>query len=410
MPVIPKTERPDAPGDPRLWNADIAATPPAQRTWTWLTYAGLWVAMVIQIPAYLIAADLIASGMSWWQAVLTVFLGNLIVLVPLVLIGHAGAKYGIPFPVLLRSSFGTIGARLPAMLRGVVACGWFGIQTWVGGSAIYVILTALTGNAAVGAAIPVIGIDPAQLLCFLLFWGVHLWFITKGIESVRWLEMLAAPFLLLAGIVLLAWAYQRAGGFGQMLSQPSAFGPGGRLEGQFWAVFWPSLTAMIGFWATLALNIPDFTRFARSQKDQMIGQAIGLPIPMAMIAFIGVSVTSATVIIFGEPVWDPIQIAARLQGPGVVLILGFVVIATLTTNLAANVVAPANDIANLDPRRISFRTGGYITAGLGIAIFPWKLLETADVFIFTWLVGYSALLGPIAGVILSDYYLLRRAQ
>jgi NCS1 family nucleobase:cation symporter-1 len=397
-------------GDADLVNDDLLPTSPAQRTWDWKAIAALWVGMVVCVPAYMLAAGLVTEGMSWSQAVLTIFLANLIVLVPMLLVGHAGAKHGIPFPVLLRASFGTRGAKLPALLRGLVACGWFGIQTWVGGAAIYAIVNVLSGDAIVGSPLPGLGIDLGQTLCFLAFWALHVVFIRYGTESIRWLELWAAPLLIAMCAALLVWAYVQAGGFGPMLSAPSAFGAGGAKEGQFLSVFWPSLTAMVGFWATLALNIPDFTRYARSQRDQVLGQALGLPVPMALLAFIGVAVTSATVVIYGEAIWDPVALTRRMGGVGVVVALIALVLATLTTNLAANVVAPANGFSNLAPRRISFRMGGYITAGIGIAIFPWKLLESTGAYIFTWLIGYSALLGPIAGILLVDYFLIRRTE
>ncbi len=395
---------------PDLVNEDLLPTTAAQRTWDWKAIAALWVGMVVCVPAYMLAAGLVSEGMSWREAVLTIFLANLIVLAPMLLVGHAGAKHGIPFPVLLRASFGTQGAKLPALLRGLVACGWFGIQTWVGGAAIYTIVNVVTGNGIVGERLPLLGIDLGQTLCFLAFWLLHVVFIRYGTESIRWLELWAAPLLIVMCLALLGWAYVRAGGFGPMLSAPSQFAPGGAREGQFASVFWPSLTAMVGFWATLALNIPDFTRFARSQRDQVLGQVLGLPLPMALLAFIGVAVTSATVLIYGEAIWDPVALTGRMGGFGVVVALLALLLATLTTNLAANVVAPANGFSNLAPQRISFRMGGYITAGIGIAIFPWKLLETTGAYIYTWLIGYSALLGPIAGIMLADYYLVRRTE
>jgi len=393
-----------------LYNEDLAPTTAAQRTWDWKSYAALWVAMVVCVPTYMLAGGLVSEGMNWWQAVITVLLGNVIILLPMMLIGHAGAKHGIPFPVLLRSAFGTKGARIPALARGLVACGWFGINTWVGGSAIYVIVNALSGNAIMGSALPFLGIDTGQFLCFIGFWAMHLYFIKHGTESIRWLETYAAPFLIAMGLALLGWAYNAAGGFGEMLSAPSQFIEGGAREGQFWGVFVAGLTAMVGFWATVALNIPDFTRFAKSQKDQIIGQALGLPLPMALFAFISVAVTSATVTIFGEAIWDPVTLAGRMGGMGVVVALAALVVATLTTNLAANVVAPAYGFSNLSPSKISFKMGGYITAAIGIAIFPWKLMETAGGYLFVWLVGYSALLGPIAGILIVDYFLVRKSE
>ncbi|MEZ4336501.1 MAG: NCS1 family nucleobase:cation symporter-1 [Sandaracinaceae bacterium] len=404
------TPEPIEGADPQLYNADLAPTPNDAKTWSWTSIAALWVGMVVCVPTYMLSAGMVEQGMSWWQATLTVLLGNVVVLVPMMLVGHAGTKHGIPFPVLLRSSFGTIGANVPAILRGLVACGWFGIQTWVGGSAIYTMINALTDDAIVGAALPVLGIDLGQTVCFVVFWGLHVFFIAFGTESIRWLETLAAPFLIVMGIALLIWAYVQAGGFGAMLSTPSQFGEGQPHEGELWSVFFPNLTAMVGFWATLSLNIPDFTRFCKTQRDQVMGQALGLPPTMALFAFIGVAVTSATVVIYGEAIWDPVALLGRMGGWSVVVALFALVVATLTTNLAANVVAPSNGFSNIAPEKISFKMGGYITAGLGLVMFPWKILESTEGYIFTWLVGYSALLGPIAGILVSDYFLVRKTE
>jgi NCS1 family nucleobase:cation symporter-1 len=391
--------------DPSLWNHDLSPTTQAQRTWNWRSFAALWVGMVVCIPTYTLAGGLVSSGLSAWQAVGLVFLGNVIVLIPMLLTGAMGAKYGVPFPVLLRPAFGPRGAQVPALARALVACGWFGINTWLGGSAIYAAVNILTHDALKGSPLPILGIDPAQAVCFLVFWALHIWFIKKGTESIRWLETLSAPFLLVMGLLLLWWAYQHAGGFGSMLSKPSTLtGP------KLWATMAASLTAMVGFWATMALNISDFTRFSKSQKDQIAGQALGLPLPMALFAFIGVAVTSATVMIYGQAIWNPVDLAAKMGGMGVVLALFVVLVATITTNLAANVVSPAYDFSNLAPSKISFKTGGYITAAIGVLMFPWKVLETAGTYIFTWLVGYSALLGPIAGILVADYFIVRRQR
>jgi nucleobase:cation symporter-1, NCS1 family len=390
-----------------LANADLLPTTPEQRTWRWWHYAALWVGMVMCIPSYTLAAGLIDQGMSPWQAVATVLLGNLIVLLPMLLIGHAGAKYGIPYAVLVRSSFGTVGARLPALLRAIVACGWYGIQTWFGGLAIYTLGNILSGNAFAGEPLPWLGINAWQLICFVAFWVLQLYFVVNGTESIRWLETISAPIKIVICIGLVAWALDHTGGFGHIMDSPSQFEPGGKKEGMFWATFWPSLTAMVGFWATLALNIPDFTRFAHTQKDQVVGQAIGLPLPMGLLALMSVIVTAATVVIYGKAIWDPVDLAGRFTGLAVGLALLFLTLDTMCCNLAANLVGPAYDFASLSPRRISYKLGGLITAGIALVAMPWKILESTQGYIFTWLIGYSALLGPVAGVMLVDYYVLR---
>lgn len=396
--------------DPTLSNPDLIPTTAAQRTWRWYHFAALWVGMAMCIPAYTLAASLIESGMSWSQAVGTVFLGNLIVLVPMLLIGHAGAKYGIPYAVLARASFGTQGARLPALLRALVACGWYGIQTWFGGQMIFTLAGVLLGHPLAGDPLPVLGISAAQFGCFLLFWALQFWFVVHGIEAIRKLETYTAPIKIVICFVLLWWAWDKAGGFGPILDQPSAFVEGGRRAGQFSAVFWPSLTAMVGFWATLALNIPDFTRFAKTQRDQLIGQAIGLPLPMGLLAALAVFVTSATVVIYGKAIWDPVDLASRMTGAAVLIALIVLLIDTVSVNLAANLVGPAYDFSALAPGRISYKLGGILTAGIAIVMMPWKILASTEGYIFTWLIGYSALLGPVAGILIVDYYVLRKTE
>ena len=394
----------------QLWNEDLAPTSEAQRTWRWYHFAALWVGMVMCIPAYTLSASLIEGGMSGYQAVWTVFLANAIVLVPMLLIGHAGAKYGIPYAVLARTSFGVRGARLPALMRAIVACGWYGIQTWFGGQMIYTLGGVLIGHPLGGDNITGLGINAAQLICFLIFWGIQFWYIFHGMESIRQLETYTAPLKILICFVLLAWVYNKAGSFGALLDQPSQFVEGGKKAGQFWTTFWPSLTAMIGFWATLALNIPDFTRFAKSQKDQILGQTVGLPAPMGLLALMAVIVTSATVVLYGKALWDPVDVASRMTGAAVLIALVILLIDTVSVNLAANLVGPAYDFSALNPKLISYKTGGYITAGIALVMLPWKILETTQGYIFTWLIGYSALLGPIAGILIIDYYFIRQTQ
>ena len=382
--------------DPRLYNADLAPTPPARRTWTTYNYIALWFSMSMEVTTYMLASSLIAGGMNWWQAVLTILLGNLIVLIPMLLNAHAGAKYGIPFPVFVRASFGVRGANIPAVLRAIVACGWFGIQSWIGGQSIAAMVGVLSPALA--------GSQPILWACFLGFWLLNMVVVWRGVESIRFLQSFSAPFLLVMSLALLWYMTSKAGGFGPMLAAPSKFAT----TGAFLHFFFPMLTAMVGYWATLSLNIPDFTRYAKNQDSQIIGQAFGLPVAMTLYSFIGIACTSASTVVFGEPIWSPITLLGRFHQPWTAFIaLVSILIATLNVNIGANVVSPSNDFSNLAPKYISFRTGGLITGFLGLAMMPWRLMATFGNYIFGWLVGYSALLGPVAGIMVADYFLLR---
>ena len=392
-----------------LYNQDLAPIPADKRTWNTFNYAALWISMSLCIPTYMMASSLIGGGMNWWQAILTVFLGNVIVLIPMILNGKAGAKYGIPFPVLARSSFGVRGANIPAMLRAIVACGWFGIQTWIGGFATYQMLRLWIPSLE---TLPPIfpdsfGLPTGPAICFLLFWLLNMLIVFLGVESIRKLLVVKAIFLPLAALALLFWAIDAGNGLGPILNQPSKFAS----NAEFFNFFFPALTGMVGFWATLSLNIPDFTRYAKSQKAQMLGQAIGLPPAMTLFAFIGVVVTTATVIIYGDAIWDPIVLTSKFSSKILISIAMIAIaISTLATNIAANIVSPANDFSNLAPSKINFKLGGLITGIIGILIMPWKLIADPSGYIFTWLVGYSALLGPIGGIMIADYYFVRKQQ
>ena len=383
-----------------LWNPDLAPTTPARRTWSTYDMAALWISMSVVITTYTLASGLMQQGMTWWQAMATILLGNVIVLVPMILNAHAGTRYGIPFPVLCRASFGVRGANVPAILRALVACGWFGIQTWIGGVAL---------NALLTAAWPAWGSWPdSGWVSFAAFWLLQVAIIIRGIEGIKLVASWSSPLLLAGGLLLLGWAIQRAGGLRMLLRESERLQAS---DGSFWRLFPAALTANVGYWATLSLNIPDFSRFARSQRAQAVGQALGLPSTMTLFAFIGVAVTSATIVVFGKAIWDPVEVIARI-GSAPVIIGGAltVVLAQLTTNMAANVVSPANDFSSLAPRRISYVAGGLITAAIGILMMPWKLYADAAAYIFTWLVGYSSLMGAVAGILIADYWVLRRRQ
>jgi len=382
-----------------LYNPDLAPVSVERRTWTTYNYAALWVSMSVNILTYMLAASLIQGGMNWKQAVMTVFLGNTIVLAPMLLNSQPGARYGIPFPVLARASFGVLGANVAAVLRALVACGWFGIQSWIGGEAINTLLATVWPSWR--------GNPYGTAICFMIFWAINLLVILKGIEYIRFLQGMSAPILLGVGLLLLAWAWRKAGGFGPMLSSPSQF----RSTADFLKFLIPALNGTVGFWSTVSLNIPDFTRFAKNERGQAVGQALALPLTMTLYSFIGVAVTSATVVIYGSAIWDPVQLLSRFQSPTAVIIsLLAILLATLNVNIGANVVSPANDFSNLWPRKISFKLGGVITCFIGVAMMPWKLLANHKTFIFGWLGGYAAVLGPVAGIMICDYFLIRRRQ
>ena len=389
-----------------LYNDDLAPVPLARRNWSTYNYAALWVSMAHCIPTYMLASSLMASGMSWSQALFTILLGNSIVLIPILLNSHPGTKYGIPFPVFARAAYGTLGSNVPALMRALVACGWFGIQAWIGGEALQTLFAALIPGWS-GLLGQAGGHPTTAWLSFLLFWGLNIFIIYRGMDLLRAVENWAAPFVLVMTALLLWWAVSKANGLGPLLAQPGKF----RTWREFLPVFVPSLTAMIGYWATLSLNMPDFTRFGRSQREQAVGQIVALPATMSVFAAMGVMITSATTIIYGQAIWDPVVLVGKFTSPLIIAISMFtVVVATIAVNIAANVVSPANDLANMFPRRISFKTGGLITGILGIAIQPWKLLADPSGYIFTWLLGYSGGLGSIAGVLIADYWIVRRRR
>ena len=390
-----------------LWNKDLAPTTIKERTWSTWNIAALWIGMSVVITTYTLAGGFIEAGMNWWQAMITILLGNTIVLIPMILNAHAGTKYGVSFPVLSRAAFGTTGANVPAMLRAIVACGWFGIQTWIGGTAIDVLLGYMF-PAWNSMSTTILDVPLHTWISFFLFWGIQVFIILKGVEGIKYLETWSAPLLLLGGLVVLVWASSRAGGLGRVLTESTALQ---KQRNDFWTVFPGALTASVGYWATLSLNIPDFTRYARSQKSQMMGQALGLPLTMTAFAFIGVTVTSATVLIYGVAIPNPVDLIARFNSVVVILFATAVIfVAQLTTNMAANVVSPSNDFSNLNPKLISYVTGGLITAVIGILMMPWKLMSSMGAYIFTWLIGYSGLMGAIAGILICDYWVIRKRR
>jgi NCS1 family nucleobase:cation symporter-1 len=388
------------------YNDDIAPTRAEQRTWSRWHVASLWVGMAICVPTYTLGGVLTAYfGLSVSEALWTILIANLIVLIPLTLNAFPGTRYGIPCPVVLRASFGIIGSNVPSLIRAIVACGWFGVQTLFGGIAIHLLLSALSDSwAALGGT--------GEVLGFFIFWAANITVVLRGAESIKRLEALAAPLLLAVAIGLIAWATPKIS-LAEVLSTPATRPAGASI----WSYFFAALTAMVGFWATLSLNIPDFSRFARSQRSQVIGQIIGLPLTMFLFAGLGVVLTAASFELVGETISDPINLIGRIQSPfWVVLAMAVIILATISTNTAANIVSPTNVFQNIAPKLINENKGVILTGIIGIALMSWELLKKlglieTDVSVeglySNWLIGYSSLLGPIAGIMVVDYFLVK---
>lgn len=389
------------------FNHDIAPTRIAQRTWSRWNVAALWVGMSICVPTYTLGGVLTAYfGLSVVEALWTILVANLIVLIPLTLNAFPGTKFGIPFPVVLRSSFGIIGSNVPALIRALVACGWFGIQTLFGGIAVHLLLSAIfPAWAQLGGV--------GEVLGFFIFWTANLWVVIRGSESIKHLEVFAAPLLLIVALGLIVWAWPKAS-VSELLATPPSRPEGAPLLGYFMG----GLTAMVGFWATLSLNIPDFSRYARSQRSQIVGQILGLPLTMFLFAGLGVLLTAASAELVGETVSDPINLIGRIDSTfwsAIAMVL--IIIATISTNTAANIVSPTNDFQNMAPRYINQTRGVLLTGLVGVVLMSWELLKklgwlVSDVSVESlysnWLLGYSSLLGPIAGIMVVDYFLVKR--
>ena len=398
-----------------LHNEDLAPVPIEKRTWTTYNYVALWIGMAHNIPTWGLAAGLVALGMAWYQAIFTIMVANIIVLGPMLLNSHPGTKYGIPYPVFARASFGVFGANLPALMRAGVACGWFGIQTWIGGAAIFTVMGAIFGSGSWWTDATKIAIgfgDPipwTQWLSFAIFWALNIVIILRGMNAVRRFENWAAPFVLIVAVFLLIWMTIQAGGFGPLIEDHGTVG--WSLDKFWFGLFPPALMGMIAFWSTLSLNMPDFTRFGKSQRQQAIGQALGLPTTMTIFPLIAVLVTSATIKVYGEAIWDPVALVGKFDNVLVVILALFaLVVATLSVNVAANIVSPSYDFSNAWPKRISFRTGGLITGVIGIVLQPWNLYNDPNSYIFTWLGTYGGATGAIAGVLIADYWYMRHTR
>ena len=389
--------------DSKYYNADLAPTNITQRSWTTYHITSLWIGLSICIPSFTMASSLVALGLSPWLAVINVALGNCIILVPIQMNSHAGTKYGIPFPVFCRMTFGVVGAHIPAISRALIACGWCAVQSWIGGAAIV---------SMVGAVVPSFSAMPsAQFIGFGLFLAISAAIAFKS-EGIKWLEAIGAPVLVVLSLLLLVWATQLANGAGYTVSDITQASTDLKIvasNGGFLYVFCAGLTSNIAFWATMALNIPDFSRYAKSQKAQFRGQLYGMPPMMAVCAFIGAYFAQATKLAYGTAIFDPTQVLSKIDNALIVILVSIgVIMATLTTNVAANVVAPANGFSNLSPKKISYHMGIIITVVLSIFYRPWWIFGGAGAYIFGWLNTYGGILAPVAAIFIADYYIIKK--
>ncbi len=380
-----------------MWNDDLRPCTLAEHSWPGSKFAALWVGMCLCLPTYSLASGMIALGMNWWESVLTILIGSVTVMLAILLVSHAGTKFGIPYPVFARLWFGTRGAHLPALARAVIGAGWFGINSWFGGQALDAILSRVVpfwGGTAIHLGI-----------AFAIFWAINVLVAMRGPQAIGRLAQFSAPTLALGAIALLIWALQSEHGFGPILAAPATIhGPA------FWAVFYPSVVGVIAFWATLALNIPDYTRYARTQRGQMLGQILSMPLTMAAFSFVGIAVTSTTVILYGKALWDPVDLIVTFPTPVVIIAGILVILSSVTINVGANVMAPARAFQNLWPQRIGFATGAVLTGLLSLAMQPWYVLSTFATYIFTWLGTYGAMLGSFDGIAIADYWLVRKTR
>jgi len=390
----------------KYYNEDLEPSSVSQRTWTTYNITALWVGMCICIPSLSLASAAIALGLSPWLAIFNVVLGNVIVLIPIQLNSHAGTKYGIPFPVFARMTFGATGAHVPSVMRGLVACGWVSVQSWVGGGAFAALLgtgiyffrdntitIGLPGNDAV-----VVG----QLIGFIIFMLFVAWVAYNGFENIKWVQNIGSPILVAVMILLLAWSIALVVNAGYAVGDVMKQG----------VDFAACLTGNIAFWATMALNIPDFSRYAKSQKVQFRGQLYGVPIPMFAMAFIGAYFAQATKLVMGEALFDPTNVFYYVDNKLVIIVSAIgVVLATLTTTVAANVVAPANGFSNLSPQRISYRKGVITACIIATFVFqPWWIFGSGAAYIFTWMNNYGMILAPIAAIFVADYYICKQRR
>ena len=443
----------NAPANAKTVPTDLLPVPRHQRSWTAYDLCGLWIGLVVCIPAWRFAASFATLGATIGQAASCVFLANLLITFPMIASAQMGTKYGAPFPVLIRSAFGVTGAKFPSLLRALVGCGWFGIQTFVGGCAVRSLFGGVLGSGSIGTAMNITwdswstygvganslvatyvdGASPIDLLCYLLFLCLQLFVVHKGVESVKTAERFAAPVLVVLTIGMLVWAVQVGGGWGAVLAS------GGTVTGATSSIasasnsfmsthFFPTLSAVVGFWATMCLNISDFSRFSRTQQDQVNGQVVGLTVFMTLFSVIAVLVTSVAAGLITEgtlsrviDVGDPVALlGSSLFNPTTKIVASFgLVVATLSTNIAANIVAPANafvailgggDEEEKKSKKNGFKNAAFLVAFLGTLIAPWRLLTDPNSFIWVWLVGHAALLAPVTGVYLFDYHVVKRRK
>lgn len=386
----------------KYYNQDLAPTLDSQRNWTAYNLAACWVGMNVCIPAYQMASSAVSMGLSWWLSLLLVALGNCIVLVPILLNAHVGTKYGVPFPVYARTAFGIRGAQIPSFVRTIIGIGWTGILIWQGAESLQVAMCLIIpGWSSIAAG---------QWIMFAVFWALNIGIAYAGSNALKKFESIATPLLGITCAALLYWGIKVVVTGGYTMSQalnavtvPEDFNLSETVVA--------CLVANIAFYSTWALNIPDLSRYCKDQKSQVRGQLFGMPGSMVAIAFIGVFITGVTALKFGRAYWDPNQIVEAIGSPGAAIFAAFAIsLATLTTNVTTNILPPVNGLCNLWPKGITYKRSVVIVGILTIIMQPWKLVSDPSGYIYNWLGTYGALTGPIASILIYDYYFVKKKR
>ncbi|KAL6300389.1 permease for cytosine/purines, uracil, thiamine, allantoin-domain-containing protein [Sparassis latifolia] len=397
-----------------LVNDDLSPVGPEKRTWGTWNFVAFWIADSFNINTWMIASSMVQLGLSWWQAWIAVWVGYGVVAPFIVLNARPGAIFHVTFPVVARTSFGMWGSLWCVFNRGAMACIWYGVQASIGGSCVLVMLRTMWPSVNnIHNSMPASsGTNTRDFMCFFLFWLISLPAIWIPIHKVRHLFTLKAIIVPVAGISFFIWCIVKARGVGPIVHQPS------QLRGSVlgWAMV-TSIMSCVSNMATLVTNAPDFASRSRRPSDAILPQLITVPLGFSIVSFLGIIVSSSSQAIYGEAIWSPINLLGMFLDDhpshatrfGVWFISASFIIAQLGTNISANSISAGCDLTALFPRFINIRRGGYIAAIVGMCMLPWNLLKSSNSFT-NYLSAYSVFLSSIAGVMITDYYVIRKGH